>query len=235
MQKKLSRRTAVSFFIILFLISTTIWFGIEYLNDRKYYFISMLILIYVSVPFFMAFENREPQARELIVISVLASTAVIGRTIFFMIPAFKPMIAIVIIAGVTFGPESGFLTGAVSAFASNFIFGQGPWTPWQMVSLGLIGFTAGSMMSMGLLKKNKFHLCIFGCIVTYLIYGTIMNFASVVMYSNKITKAMVIAAFVSGIPYDTVHAFSTVFFMYFLSDSMIEKLDRVRLKYGMIR
>jgi uncharacterized membrane protein len=228
-------RTVVSFFIILVLIPFTIWFGIEFLNDRKYYFISLMILIYVSVPFFMVFENREPQARELIIISVLASTAVIGRTIFFMIPAFKPMIAIVIIAGVTFGAESGFLTGAVAAFASNFIFGQGPWTPWQMFSLGLIGFIAGILMSMGLLKKKKIYLCIFGCLTTYLIYGVIMNFASVVMYSNKVTKSMVLAAFVSGIPYDTVHALSTVFFMYFLSDPMIEKLDRIRLKYGMIR
>jgi uncharacterized membrane protein len=233
--KVMSMRTVVSFFIILVLIPTTIWFGIKFLNDRKYYFISLMILIYVSVPFFMVFENREPQARELIIISVLASTAVIGRTIFFMIPAFKPMIAIVIIAGVTFGAESGFLTGAVAAFASNFIFGQGPWTPWQMFSLGLIGFIAGILSSVGLLKKKKIYLCIFGCITTYLIYGVIMNFASVVMYSNNVTKSMVLAAFVSGIPYDTVHAFSTVFFMYFLSDSMIEKLDRIRLKYGMIR
>lgn len=234
-EKVMSMRTVVSFFIILVLIPSTIWFGIELLNDRKYYFISLMILIYISVPFFMVFENREPQARELIIISVLASTAVIGRTIFFMIPAFKPMIAIVIIAGVTFGAESGFLTGAIAAFASNFIFGQGPWTPWQMSSLGLIGFIAGILMSLGMLKKKKIYLCIFGCLTTYLIYGTIMNFASVVMYSNKVTKSMVLAAFVSGIPYDTVHAFSTVFFMYFLSDPMIEKLDRIRMKYGMIR
>lgn len=238
MQKKfksLNRRTIVSLFIILIFIPLTMWFGIKFLNDRKYYYISLLMIIYIMFPFFMTFENREPQAREVIVIAVLSATAVIGRSVFFMIPAFKPMIAIVIISGVTFGAESGFLVGASSAFVSNFIFGQGPWTPWQMFSLGLIGFIAGILEKGGMLKKNKWNLCVFGCLITYLIYGGIMNFASVSMYSNKITREMLIAAYLSGIPYDTVHATATVFFMYFLSDTMIEKLDRIRKKYGMLR
>lgn len=234
-KKRLGKRTFLSVFIILVLIPLTMWFGITYLNDRKYYYISLLMIIYIIVPFFMVFENREPKAREIIVISVLAAITVLGRTIFFMLPAFKPMIAIIIISGVTFGAESGFVVGAVSALASNFIFGQGPWTPWQMFSLGLIGFTAGILQSKGLLKKRKLDLCIFGCIVTYILYGGIMNFASIVMYSNKITKAMLIVTYLSGIPYDTVNASSTVFFMYFLSTPMIEKLDRIRLKYGMIK
>ncbi len=234
-RKRLSKRTFISIFIILVLIPLTMWFGITYLNDRKYYYVSLLMITYIIVPFFLIFENREPKAREIIVISVLASIAVLGRTIFFMLPAFKPMIAIIIIAGITFGAESGFVVGAISAFASNFIFGQGPWTPWQMFSLGLIGFTAGILHNKGLIKKNKLDLCIFGCIVTYILYGGIMNFASIVMYSNKITKAMLITTYLSGIPYDTVNALSTTFFMYFLSTPMIEKLDRIRLKYGMIR
>ncbi|MDD4088690.1 MAG: ECF transporter S component [Tissierellia bacterium] len=238
MQKKynfFNKRTIVSMLIILILIPLTMWFGIKALNDRKYYYISLLMIIYIMVPFFMTFENREPQARELIIIAVLSATAVIGRSIFFMVPAFKPTIAVIIIAGVTFGAESGFLVGASSAFVSNFIFGQGPWTPWQMFSLGLIGFIAGILKHRGLLKKKKFNLCIFGFIITYLIYGGIMNFASVSMYASKINKEMLIAAYLAGIPFDSVHASSTVFFLYFMSDTMIEKLDRIRLKYGLLR
>lgn len=183
----------------------------------------------------MIFEKREPQARELIVIAVLSAIAVLGRAMFFMVPTFKPMIAIVIITGVTFGAESGFLVGASSAFVSNFFFGQGPWTPWQMFSLGLIGFVAGVLEKKGLLKKRRYSLCVFGFVVTYLIYGGIMNFAAVSMYARAITKDMIIASYVAGLPYDTVHALATVFFLYFLSDTMIEKLDRIRVKYGMIR
>lgn len=231
----ISKRTIVSALIIMIAVPVTIWFGIVYLNDRKYYYVSLLIIIYSMVPFFMVFENREPQAREIIIISVLAALGVIGRSMFFMLPAFKPMVAIVIISGVTMGAESGFLVGAMTAFASNFIFGQGPWTPWQMFSLGLIGFISGILQRKGLLKKNKWSLCIYGLIVTYLIYGGIMNFASIMMHTNTVTKQILITTYIAGISYDSIHASATVFFMYFISDSMIEKLDRIRLKYGLIR
>ena len=231
----LKKRSLVSAFAILVLVPLTIWFGIVFLNDRKYYFISMFLILYAMIPFFMVFEDRDPQARELIVISVLAAMAVIGRTIFFMVPAFKPMIAIVIIAGIAFGPEAGFLVGAMSAFVSNFFFGQGPWTPWQMFALGVIGFVASILVKKGMLKKSRWSLSIFGFIITFLIYGGIMNAASVLMYTDKATSQMFLASYISGIPYDFVHAISTAFFLYFLSRPMIEKLDRIRIKYGMLR
>jgi energy-coupling factor transport system substrate-specific component len=231
----LRKRSLVSVFIILFLVPLTIWFGMEFLNDRKYYFVSMFLIIYTMVPFFMVFENRDPQARELIVISVLAALAVMGRTIFFMLPAFKPMMAIVIISGIAFGPEAGFLVGVMSAFVSNFFFGQGPWTPWQMFALGLTGFLAGILIRKGILKKTRLSLSIYGFITTFLIYGGVMNLASVLMYNDQASMKMFLASYISGIPYDMVHAISTVFFLYFLSRPMIEKLDRIRIKYGMLR
>ncbi|HCJ58277.1 MAG TPA: ECF transporter S component, partial [Clostridiaceae bacterium] len=74
----LSRRTLASAVLILFVIPATILFGVFFLNDRKYYFISLLIVIYTMLPFVMIFESRRPQARELIVIAVLAAIAVAG-------------------------------------------------------------------------------------------------------------------------------------------------------------
>ena len=91
------------------------------------------------------------------------------------------------------------------------------------------------MQLKGLLPKKRLPLCIFGGAATYLIYGLIMNFASLLMFSDRVTEGGLIAAYISGIPYDTVHAVATVFFMYVLAEPMIERLDRVRLKYGMIR
>ena len=229
------KRSIISTFIILVLVPLTIWFGMEFLNDRKYYFVSMFLIIYTMVPFFMVFENREPQARELIVISVLAALAVMGRTIFFMLPAFKPMMAIVIISGIAFGPEAGFLVGALSAFVSNFFFGQGPWTPWQMFAIGLTGFLAGILIRKGILKKTRLSLAIYGFLTTFIIYGGLMNLASVLMYTDRANIKMFLASFATGMPYDLVHSISTVFFLYFLSKPMIEKLDRIRIKYGMLR
>jgi hypothetical protein len=79
----------------------------------------------------------------MVIIAVLCGIAVAGRAAFFMLPQFKPVVAIVIIAGASLGAESGFIVGALSGFVSNFIFGQGPWTPWQMFAFGMIGFIAG--------------------------------------------------------------------------------------------
>jgi energy-coupling factor transport system substrate-specific component len=204
------------------------------MDDRKYYVISMAILAYSFLPFILVFENRKPQARELIVIAVLSAIAVAGRGAFFMIPQFKPVVAIVIVSGVCFGAESGFFVGAMSGFVSNFFFGQGPWTPWQMFCFGVIGFLAGIMFQRGLLKKNVVPLCIFGGISTFFIYGGIINIWSLLMFTSEITKASVIAIYTSAIPFDMIHAASTVVFLALIANPMIEKLDRIKVKYGLI-
>ena len=195
---------------------------------------SVLIIFYTIVPFIMVFEGRKPQARELIVIAVLSAIAVAGRSVFFMIPQFKPVVAIVIIAGVSLGAESGFFVGATTGFVSNFFFGQGPWTPWQMFCFGIIGFLAGILFQRGFLKKTKISLCIYGGLVTFFIYGGLMNLSSVLMFTARFSKETLIASYISGFWFDIIHAASTVFFLYIISEPMIEKLDRIKVKYGLI-
>ena len=157
-----------------------------------------------------------------------------GRMAFFMLPEFKPTLAFIIIAGVCFGYETGFLVGAVSGFVSNFFFGQGPWTPWQMFSLGIIGFIAGTLFKKGLIKKTKTSLCLFGFLSALLIYGGIMNPASIIMWQTKITWKMIATSYIMGMPIDLIHAFSTAFFLWFISGPMIDKLERIKIKYGLV-
>ncbi len=232
--RKLTKRTLIATALILFLIPLTIYAGVFFFGDRKYYFISLLIMLETMIPFCMVFESRKPKARELIVISVLCAIAVAGRAAFFMLPQFKPVVALVIIAGVCFGGETGFLVGAVCGFVSNLFFGQGPWAPWQMFAFGIIGFIAGILFKKGILRKAKVPLCIFGFLATFIIYGGIMNPASVIMWQNTITWEMIASAYIMGIPFDLVHAFSTVFFLWFISTPMIDKLERIKVKYGLI-
>ena len=182
----------------------------------------------------MVFESRKPQARELVIISALCAIAVAGRAAFFMLPQFKPVTALVIIAGMCFGGETGFLVGAIAGFVSNFFFGQGPWTPWQMFAFGIIGFIAGILFRKGLLRKTRLSLCIFGFFAALVIYGGIMNPASVLMYQEKITKEMILYAYITGMPFDLVHAASTSFFLWFVAEPMIDKLERIKVKYGLI-
>lgn len=232
--RRLSRRTLLAALLILIVIPATMLLGIFVLNDRKYYFISLLIIIYTMIPFAMVFEKRKPQARELIVIAVLAAIAVAGRSAFFMVPQFKPVVAIVIIAGVSLGAEAGFLVGAVTGFVSNFFFGQGPWTPWQMFCFGIIGFLAGIFFKKGLLKKTKLSLCIFGGLATLLVYGGIINIGSMMMFTSEFSLPALMTTYISGFWFDMVHAISTVVFLFFIANPMIEKLDRIKTKYGLI-
>lgn len=232
--KKLSKRTLFASLFLLAAVPLTIWFGIYRLGDRKYYFISLLIILEVFLPFITVFEGRKPQARELVIISVLCAIGVAGRAAFYMLPEFKPVLAIVVISGICFGGETGFLVGAVTAFVSNFFFGQGPWTPWQMFAFGTVGFIAGVVFKKGLLPKTRAVLALFGFVSALVIYGVIMNVASVLMMTTAPNTGMIVSSLVMGLPFDLIHALSSAFFLWFISEPMTEKLERVKLKYGLL-
>ena len=232
-KRKLGKRTAVSCFLILIAIPLTVFAGIYYFDDRSYGLISVIILIECMLPFFMIFEGRKPKARELVTVSTLCALGVAGRAVFYMLPQFKPVMALTIISGVAFGGETGFIVGAFSMLASNMLFSQGPWTPWQMFAMGIIGFISGILFRKGFLLRDRISLSIFGALNAVVIYGGIMNPASVLMWSPASFNAKtVIASYISGLPMDLIHAFATAFFLYVLSEPMLSKLDRLKVKYG---
>lgn len=234
LRHKIPKKTWFESIIVLLLIPLTVFFGMAYLQDRKYYFISLLIILEAMLPFAVVFEGRRPQARELVVVSVLCAIAVIGRAAFAFIPQFKPVAAIVIIAAVCFGGETGFLVGAISAFVSNLFFGQGPWTPWQMFSFGIIGFIAGVLCQTGILRRRRTSLCLFGFLSAAFIYGGIMNPASVVIWQSSPTKEMFVSAYAMGLPFDLIHGASTAIFLWLGAIPMCEMLDRIKTKYNML-
>ena len=151
-----------------------------------------------------------------------------------MIPEFKPVAAIVIVSAICLGPESGFLVGALAGFVSNFFFGQGPWTPWQMFSYGIVGFLAGLLYRKKILRPNKASICIFGALATFVVYGGLMNLYSVLTLTTAVTKESVVATYLAGIPFDLVHAGSTALFLFLIGKPMVKKINRIRVKYGLI-
>lgn len=219
---------------ILILVPATIWIGVTFFEDRKYMLISLAIVIYATVPFLGLFQRRKPNARILVVIAVMTALAVAGRAAFFMVPSIKPMAAITIIAGVSLGAESGFMVGALSMIASNMLFGQGPWTPWQMFAMGLIGLLAGIFSQAGWLSAKRWRMCLYGFLATLLIYGGIMNPASLVMMSYEITPENLLAIYLSGLPLDMVHAVSTAVFILLAGRALIDKLERVKIRYDIM-
>ena len=232
-KRKLRNRTIFATALILLLIPLTLFIGVYCFGGKRYYFISLLILLECMLPFFLIFEGRKPQARELVLIAVLVALNVAGRAAFFMLPEFKPVVAMTILAGVAFGGETGFLVGAMTMLVSNMLFSQGPWTPWQMFAMGSIGWLAGVLYRKGVLRRLKLSLCIFGVIASTVIFGGIMNPASALMWSESVNWKIIMSYYITGIPVDLVRAVATLVFLWLGAEPMLEKLDRVKTKYGL--
>ena len=234
-KRKLSRRTLVATVLIALCIPLTIFAGVMYLGNQHYTVTALLVLIECMIPFVLIFESRKPKARELVTISVLCAIGVAGRAAFFMLPQFTPVMALVIVSGVAFGGETGFLVGAVTMLTSNIVFSQGPWTPWQMFSMGMIGFLAGVLFRKGLLRRSRGSLATFGAFAAVIIYGGIMNPAAALMYNAQTINWEILKAYyISGLPMDLIHAAATVIFILIAAESMLEKLDRIKVKYGLV-
>ena len=233
-RRRLPKRTVAAAVMILLLVPVTLFVGLFYLDNKKYYFISLLILLECMAPFFLLFEGRKPQARELVVIAVLCAVAVAGRAALFMLPQCKPVMALTILAGVAFGGEAGFLVGAMTMLLSNLLFAQGPWTPYQMFAMGIIGFLAGLLFRRGLLRRSRVSLAVFGALAAIVVYGGIMNPVSALLWSQALNGAVLLTYYLSGFPMDLIQAIATFLFLWFAAEPLLEKLERIKVKYGLM-
>ena len=201
-------------------------------DNRSYAFISMILVILSIVPFLMMYEFKKPQAREWIPIATMAALAAVGRFAFAPIPFFKPMSAIIIITASVFGAEAGFMTGCISALASNLFFGQGPWTPWQMFSWGIIGYLSGYLIKKKIIN-NKFKLYLFGGVSGF-IFGWIMNIWTATGYMYEFSFDAFFALYISSFPTDMIHSIATIIFLKILYDPWRAKLNRIKVKFGLV-
>ncbi len=230
-EKKSAAGTVLTVLFLLIIVPLTVLLGMRFFTGRKYYLTSLLVMA-ESIPVFLfRFEKQKPSAREIVLLSVLCGIAVISRAAFFMLPQFKPALAFVIVAGAFFGAQGGFLVGSMTAFISNFFFGQGPWTPWQMFAFGIVGALAGVLFSRRAEKASRPALCLFGALSALILYGGIMNLSSVLLTQSAPSLASAFPVFLAGLPFDALHALSTAFFLFVSAKPFLEKLGRVRRKY----
>jgi len=231
-QRKHHNQTMLEIIMVV-LACVTIYIGLFVCEQRQYVAVSLLMIVYAMIPFMVGFERRKPKAREIVIIAVLIAVAVVGRAAFFMLPNFKPIVAIVIISGVSLGRESGFLIGSMAAFVSNFLFGQGPWTPWQMIAMAVIGYLAGLIFHKYSDNIKVIPLAVFGALATFFLYGAVVDLWTILFMSESITWKTVIAVYAGATYFNLIHASATVVFILLLARPMIEKLERVKVKYGM--
>ena len=218
----------------LVIIPLTVIAGSAFIPDsaRKYLIISLAVLVECLAAFFISFEKKKPSAKDIAVLAVLCAAAVAGRELFFMFPQFKPVAAVVIISGTALGAQAGFLTGAMSMLVSNMLFGQGTWTPWQMVAMGLLGFFAGILFSK---KRSTLALCVYSFFAVIIVYGGLMNLSSALTYTALDNLPQIATFMLSGLPFDLIHAVSTVVFVLITGEALLKKCCRIRLKFGLFQ
>ena len=194
---------------------------------QSFYLSGLTIIVLTIAAFFLHFESRKPQARELVLLAVLCALAVASRAAFSFVPHFKPMLAIVMLTGIAFGPEAGFLCGAISGFASNFIFGQGPWTPWQMFAYGIGGMLAGLFALCDILG-----LTVFGFLCIRLVVGPLLDTSTFFMAGFSASSPL--AIYLAGVPVNCVHGSAVALTMLLFGKPLLDRLRRIQIKYGMM-
>jgi energy-coupling factor transport system substrate-specific component len=207
-------------------------FYISWISDGQMMLISFLLVLLAMAPFFVRFERKTLQAREIVLVACLAAIAAIGRVPFAFLPGVQPTTFVVIVAAIVFGGETGFMVGALAALVSNLFLGQGPWTPWQMFSWGMIGLTAGWLQQAGLLRRRPV-LLLFGFIWGFL-FGWIMNIWVLAGMAETLTWPTAFAIFASSFYFDLSHAICNVVFLLLLGSGWTRILQRYKRKYGLL-
>ncbi len=204
--------------------------GIVFFGGKRWDIAAVLAAFLCCVPFFLSFERRAPMAREVVLIAVMTAFSVAGRFVFAAIPFFKPVTAIVVMTAMYFGPQAGFMTGAMSALISNIYFGQGAWTVFQMFCWGMIGFIAGLLNKRGLLEK-PLPLCVYGVFAGAL-YSVVMDVWTVFSADGTFNFERWAAALVTALPVTISYCVSNAVFLIILRKPLGRKLKRLKTKFG---
>ncbi len=219
----------VSFAVMLVIIPAVVIGGALIFRERQSAWISLAVAALSCVPVVILYEKKETDARELVLIAAMTALSVVGRVLFAPLPGFKPVTAFVVITAMYFGGEAGFLTGALTALISNFTFGQGPWTPFQMAVWGLTGLLAGVLSSP--LRRSRALLLIYGAL-SGVAFSLIMDIWTVLWADGYLNFPRYAAAVLSSLPFTAVYAVSNVAFLLLLARPIGKILDRVKTKYG---
>ena len=203
------------------------------LGGEQYYAVSVALIIVSMIPFFTSLERKKLQARELVVLASIVAIAVAGRAAFFAIPQVKPTCASVMLAAIVFGPEIGFITGSLSMLLSNFIFGQSMNTPFQMFGMGLAAMLCGLLFYKRDKQQPIWLIALIGGVICFAVYGFVVDSGTVFIIAPSMTLQSVLAVYASGVVFNLVHGVSTFLVLLLAGKIIIEKLERIRIKYDL--
>lgn len=218
-------RTVLKVLIPFVIIPILAFLGSTVFEEKKHIFVSLSVAVLSVILFITGFEKKQTGTRRQVLVSIMIALSIAGR----FIPFFKPVTAITILTAIYLGGEAGFLVGSFSALLSNFYFGQGPWTAFQMLAWGLIGLFAGFLAKP--LEKSKTALLVYG-VLSGIAFSFIMDVWTVLWYNGSFNISLYLAALTTAIPHTVLYAVSNFIFLLFLSKPFGEKLNRIKIKYG---
>lgn len=227
------KKSNIALLVVFFLgIPLALYIG-GLFSMKGYYVASILILLELMVPFLMVFGGREPQMRELVVIAVWCAIMVVAR-VAVPIPHFKPAFAVILLSGIALGPEVGFVVGAAGAFISNFFYGQGDYLPWQMMAYGAGGMLAGFAFMKNRIPQKRWTMAVFGFFAVLLWVGPLLDCSHLFVMVQEVDFSTVTKLLVSGFPVNLTQAISTVLTILLFGRPVLDKIDRMKQKYGMM-
>jgi energy-coupling factor transport system substrate-specific component len=190
---------------------------------------SFLILGAILVAGFAWYERSRPPSQVVALVAALAAMAIAGRVAFAAFPNVKPTTDIVVFAGYALGPAPGFAVGALTALVSNFWFGQGPWTPWQMAGWGMCG-VMGALLALGARNAGRFTLAAL-CGFAGIAYGLLLNFSLMATYGGELSIQRFAALEARAVPFDAAHVAGNVAFALLAGPAMVRMLTRFRRRF----
>lgn len=200
-------------------------------TSNKYLLLAFALIILSFIPLLRKFEAKKIDAKEIVIIAILAALAAVSRIPFAAIPSVQPTSFVIIMTGIVFGRETGFIVGIISAFVSNVFLGQGPWTLWQMLAWGLMGFTAGYFKDKNWLE-GSFRLLVFGLGWGF-VFGWIMNSWIIIGFISPFSLKAVLATYLASFYFDLAHGLSTVFFLKIFAGKWKQIFERIKRKYSL--
>jgi energy-coupling factor transport system substrate-specific component len=190
---------------------------------------SFVILAVVLLGGFAWYERSRPPSQVVALVAALAALAIAGRIAFAAFPNVKPTTDIVVFAGYALGPAPGFAVGALAGLVSNFWFGQGPWTPWQMAGWGMCG-VMGAGLALGVRNAGRLSLAAV-CGLAGIAYGVLLNFSLMATYGGDLSLERFLTLEARAIPFDVAHVVGNVAFALLAGPAMVRMLVRFRQRF----
>lgn len=190
---------------------------------------SFVILGLVLLGGFAWYERSRPPSQVVALVAALAALAIAGRIAFAAFPNVKPTTDIVVFAGYALGGAPGFVVGALAALVSNFWFGQGPWTPWQMAAWGLCG-VFGAVLALGIRNAGRFTLAA-TCGFAAIFYGALLNFSLMATYGGDLSWRKFWFYEGRAIPFEIAHFTANVALALLAGPAMVRMLMRFRERF----